>query len=121
MLPARGAWIEIIAPVVRCFRVIGRSPHGERGLKYRGFGVSDVDRSRSPHGERGLKFAGLITYVLKTQSLPARGAWIEISFRPSCITSRYPSLPARGAWIEIEVYGYRWSAMTVAPRTGSVD
>ena len=48
------AWIEI--PVVGLVtRGVGRSPHGERGLK---FGVSPHGHarlSRSPHGERGLK------------------------------------------------------------------
>ena len=34
----------------------GRSPHGERGLKYYGcFGRSALRDCRSPHGERGLK------------------------------------------------------------------
>ena len=38
--------------------LMGRSPHGERGLKY---GLQLVGRKRcgrSPHGERGLKSAG---------------------------------------------------------------
>ena len=32
-----------------------RSPHGERGLKYRGHAVRGQLVGRSPHGERGLK------------------------------------------------------------------
>ena len=34
----------------------GRSPHGERGLKYRLDFLVELRGSRSPHGERGLKF-----------------------------------------------------------------
>ena len=33
---------------------------------------------RSPHGERGLKFPGLKAMFLAFLSLPTRGAWIEI-------------------------------------------
>ena len=32
-----------------------RSPHGERGLKFRPLGERDAGLRRSPHGERGLK------------------------------------------------------------------
>ena len=34
-------------------------------------------------------------------SLPARGAWIEILYCCHIISFHLPSLPARGAWIEI--------------------
>ena len=34
----------------------GRSPHGERGLKYARPRRAAAERRRSPHGERGLKF-----------------------------------------------------------------
>ena len=34
---------------------------------------------RSPHGERGLKYRYLLVYRLSLRSLPTRGAWIEIS------------------------------------------
>ena len=33
---------------------------------------------RSPHGERGLKYVTLDGEVIAVKSLPARGAWIEI-------------------------------------------
>ena len=40
---------------------VGRSPHGERGLKSASRGMDYIYGSRSPHGERGLKlFSGLI-------------------------------------------------------------
>ena len=38
-LPPRGAWIEIFALTVNSGMMNGRSPHGERGLKYRGAAV----------------------------------------------------------------------------------
>ena len=53
---------------------------------------------RSPHGERGLKFLGLQREKSDSQSLPARGAWIEML---AFIVSSSRSM--------------------VAPRTGSVD
>ena len=53
-------------------------------------------------------------------SLPARGAWIEITFAlNNAITTE--SLPARGAWIEIERITAPSPSVKVAPRTGSVD
>ena len=36
-----------------------RSPHGERGLKYRLDFLVELRGSRSPHGERGLKLFGV--------------------------------------------------------------
>ena len=78
-----------------------RSPCGERGLK-----SVDADARlpiirRSPCGERGLKYRGRVDLVALRQSLPVRGAWIEMSplFVVFCGFPR--SLPVRGAWIEI--------------------
>ena len=81
--------------------VIGRSPHGERGLKllyhnvpqcgYRSlpawgawieiftvWGTKAKLKGRSPHGERGLKYLTEEDTLLFDRSLPAWGAWIEI-------------------------------------------
>ena len=55
------------------------------------------------------------------ESLPARGAWIEISLRHGAATMAYTSLPARGAWIEILLMVLVCGWILVAPRTGSVD
>ena len=55
-LPARGAWIEI-SVVMNILIIIGRSPHGERGMKFL--------CQNSGRRER-------------ETSLPARGAWIEM-------------------------------------------
>ena len=80
---------------------------------------------------------------IEVESLPVRGAWIEIPARTSAAAGRRLSLPVRGAWIEIAssrsysgacaslpVRG-AWIEMwcssllpieeEVAPRAGSVD
>ena len=41
--------------IERSTNAIGRSPHGERGLKYGQHRAAWRHPSRSPHGERGLK------------------------------------------------------------------
>ena len=38
--------------------------------------------SRSPHGERGLKFRRIKHFIPGNSSLPPRGAWIEILASP---------------------------------------
>ena len=56
-----------------------RSPYGERGLKY---GVKQVAHgvcSRSPYGERGLKYIVIIYFGCGVRSLSLRRAWIEIT------------------------------------------
>ena len=59
--------------------MVSRSPHGERGLKSQVGGlIQNVLTGRSPHGERGLKFRCAEGLVTMGQSLPSRGAWIEI-------------------------------------------
>ena len=76
-LPARGAWIEIQQWALDVAGV-GRSPHGERGLKSLACkGIAEVP-----------------------PSLPARGAWIEM-MKERFEAYKLASLPARGAWIEI--------------------
>ena len=122
-LPTRGAWIEIGMIELQSDGLPSRSPHGERGLKSSSSRRGPRTGSRSPHGERGLKSmtttaAAPICESLPTrgawieiaykdregasaESLPTRGAWIEISFCNSRAPWRSPSLPTRGAWIEI--------------------
>ena len=48
---------------------------------------------RSPHGERGLKFRHLIKLLHMLQSLPTRGAWIEIFPRPRLNLERFCRSP----------------------------
>ena len=54
------------------------------------------------------------------QSLPVRGAWIEMSGKMLACTNLV-SLPVRGAWIEILLLLFVFDAGHVAPRAGSVD
>ena len=54
-LPAWGAWIEIPLLSIAGMESLGRSPHGERGLKFATKQLELEEPSRSPHGERGLK------------------------------------------------------------------
>ena len=75
-----------------------RSPRGERGLKYLRVDTLSISKGRSPRGERGLKSFALSPSVGREMSLPARGAWIEISMRDSIC-----------------------GLAVVAPREGSVD
>ena len=59
-----------------------------------------IHNSRSPRGERGLKFPVPPPGEASRESLPPRGAWIEIRVYRADGT-RNSSLPPRGAWIEI--------------------
>ena len=63
----------------------GRSPCGERGLKYHQEGDEGGGHRRSPCGERGLKFLLHRKAQCTTRSLPVRGAWIEIKTKPVLI------------------------------------
>ena len=98
-LPVRGAWIEIARQTAFGGTACGRSPCGERGLKFlAGSHVPDIRARRSPCGERGLK-CGVAQMVLAARlSLPVRGAWIEI------FCANPEGVPGQ-----------------VAPRAGSVD
>ena len=123
-LSLRRAWNEMYMPEPLYDGTMGRSPYGERGLKWsvmvvtlhqrcrspygeRGLklDVSDgrhPDRGRSPYGERGLKYKlGTRTYR-NTPSLSLRRAWIEIYGIACGCEIRESSLSLRRAWIEIE-------------------
>ena len=92
-LPVRGAWIEIFGRTDDLLVVAGRSPCGERGLKFPHLAGNDKNASRSPCGERGLKLDLLRRWPTRSRSLPVRGAWIEIgSWRilSSCPRCRSP-------------------------------
>ncbi len=88
-------------------------------------GLMRLSNSRSPQGERGSKWRDDVETLVQVLSLPARGAWIEITWNIVVYTTvvcRSPqgergsksitsdidtktnaSLPARGAWIEIAI------------------
>ena len=99
-LPTRGAWIEI-SPIVCTRPKCWVAPHTGAWIEMLLYVPNSAHLlGRSPHGERGLKFAQVRNGRPVVPSLPTRGAWIEISQR----SPRHPStlsLPTRGAWIEI--------------------
>ena len=78
---------------------MGRSLHGERGLKLASPEPKDLVRRRSLHGERGLKPNETEALKIRGKSLPSRGAWIETALG-SQFRDELRSLPSRGAWIE---------------------
>ena len=88
-------------------------------LSHNRSGISTV--GRSPHGERGLKLGKLSVEVILRQSLPSRGAWIEIIKKRNTAVQRVWSLPSRGAWIEMPPDTPGSTFPPVAPLTGSVD
>ena len=57
---------------------------------------------RSPHGECGLKSRGFYGSGKRQWSLPAWGVWIEISDKAVWACAGRTSLPAWGVWIEID-------------------
>ena len=99
-LPVRGAWIEIDKHAVRTSGCAGRSPCGERGLKFTEYNTLTGLELSLP--VRGAWIEILLDYIppLTLRSLPVRGAWIEMLFMPMRIR-KHKSLPVRGAWIEI--------------------
>ena len=85
--------------------------------------VALLKSGRSPRGERGLKFGFLLSDGQSVQgSLPPRGAWIEMSRTFACLLVKLKSLPPRGAWIEIQaIKDIQRDMGDVAPPAGSVD
>ena len=75
--PARDAWIETSMIMAILNLILGRVPHGTRGLK---------------------RFVSC-PWLLFVESRPARDAWIETG-RQGETMSRRASRPARDAWIE---------------------
>ena len=98
-LPIRGAWIEISPPNHANTAAAGRSPSGERGLKY----PRTVERQH---------LAG---------SLPIRGAWIEISLTQTASQIRGGRSPSGERGLKSETYATKSSLTQVAPHPGSVD
>ena len=99
----------------------GRSPHGEHGLKLAGMLLTTQAAESLPARGAWIEIPKIGGMCKMKKSLPARGAWIEITYGLlfQCQFSR--SLPARGAWIEITTGTMTARETTVAPRTGSMD
>ena len=120
-LPVRGAWIEITRSARPRGSHFGRSPCGERGLKLRSLPRLHVCQRRSPCGERGLKYAANhISVLCAVGRSPCgeRGLKFPTSSRKQ---GGAESLPVRGAWIEIAQCQSARKFAGVAPRAGSVD
>ena len=97
-LPTRGAWIEILLPVIA-------SQTSIPSLPTRGAWIEIFWRS-------------IVQILLR--SLPTRGAWIEMP-RTWVTKAIISSLPTRGAWIEIQDRHSDQDCHHVAPHKGSVD
>ena len=98
--PARGVWIETSRMRSWSRPCRGHAPRGACGLKRRVY----LDATRrvarhAPRGACGLKLISASGREDTCGSRPARGVWIETTYRPCCQkTTR--SRPARGVWIE---------------------
>ena len=121
-LPSRGAWIEIPRMAIGGFPGACRSPHGERGLKSarRVLWVGGA-AGRSPHGERGLKWYLLQQCGQWEESLPSRGAWIEIMPAGTRSTKAARRSPHGERGLKFVCEEIRQACQRVAPLTGSVD
>ena len=75
--PARGAWVETESGKHGSSEHPGRAPQGARGLKQHGSNLLCIVISRAPQGARGLKHRSTPKSFNRSQSRPARGAWVE--------------------------------------------
>ena len=122
-LPVRGAWIEILQDFMNFLMLSGRSPCGERGLKWvtvkscpstlrslpvRGAWIEMAVKNchtapavcRSPCGERGLKYIAPVLCPLDARRSPCGERGLKFHQHKARI-AKCTSLPVRGAWIEI--------------------
>ena len=83
--------------------MLGRFPHGKRGLKYDFPAFELVLKLSLPPREAWIEIiASMTAAAQKTPSLPPREAWIEM--HSATAFSQCPrSLPPREAWIEIQI------------------
>ena len=98
----------------------GRSPYGERGLKCNGRDPAFAADSRSPYGERGLKFDDFAAAAIADGRSPygERG----LKFKASRVVELVnESLSLRRAWIEIRIAELTRRPTEVALLTESVD
>ena len=85
------------------------------------WGSGDAMTGRSPHGERGLKFHHHGLRDRSGQSLSSRRAWIEIQLGWRFVSKSDASLSSRRAWIEIDEESTPYEGALVALLTESVD
>ena len=65
--------MKLLAAGVLCWR-LGRSPCGERGLKYPRLALDILQRRRSPCGERGLKLLAALAAAGGSGGAPRAGS-----------------------------------------------
>ena len=119
-LSLRRAWIEIFDGGWRGGSRGGRSPYGERGLKYRTPDRGMAVMSRSPYGERGLKYRhGQVQRRRECRSPYGERGLKSLRTVPSSMDAR--SLSLRRAWIEIRCNSVCSGFWSVALLTESVD
>ena len=102
------------------FLMARRSPHGERGLKWLFINHSSIGTGSLPAWGAWIEISSGGGSAAVASSLPAWGAWIEIQDRGYGL-KKLASLPAWGAWIEISSVKPSSFRRMVAPRMGSVD
>ena len=89
-------------------------------MKSKASGCPSVLVSRSPCGERGLKFVLIARREHQHRRSPCGERGLKLHFDGAC-RAHFQSLPVRGAWIEIYCSGGVCCPPEVAPRAGSVD
>ena len=83
-------------------KALGRSPHGERGLKFPAASTSRTESRSLPSRGAWIEISDIAEqWGFVTGSLPSRGAWIEMAYASALAAVGVTSLPSRGAWIEI--------------------
>ena len=101
-LSSRRAWIEIFVVLehMNMFHIVALLTESVDWNHI--YTLSTLKRlCRSPHGERGLKYRLHRNLHQSNQSLSSRRAWIEIEWSDEVIYTVLPSLSSRRAWIEI--------------------
>ena len=84
-------------------------------------GAKRRQTGRSPHGERGLKFLRSLGKRLLAESLPAWGAWIEIVTLRGYALVRFGRSPHGERGLKFLRQRSSTAQFAVAPRMGSVD
>ena len=76
---------------------------------------------RSPQGERGLKWEQYKEEPIDNPSLPARGAWIEIPDIMMRVSPGSRRSPQGERGLKLDNHRKPYPIQSVAPRKGSVD
>ena len=99
---------------------LGRSPYGERGLKSFAEVFDKPSNGRSPYGERGLKSKIVQNFLIKCRRSPYGERGLK-SFAHYAAYGIPQSLSLRRAWIEMTPIDLDDPEIKVALLTESVD